>query len=186
MIPPAFNYKMVLSSVLILQCVFRVFLAKVKVGLLRERRRCAVIIQCLARVYLAKHLVVSHREKQRHFAATKVQTCVRRFLWSQTWKNYGSKPFDCAVTLTMLLSYFDGAADLRRSDVEWFIQLSHVHESVDESWLVGADGKPKAPDRPRRTASFILQHQDNVSLAVHRTTVVSGGPDSAKKVEGKR
>ena len=92
-----------------------------------------------------------------------------------------------AVTVANLLSYFDGAVEIHRPDVEWFVQLSHVKMSVDESWVKEEPrpGKVKGNLARGRTLSFMLKHQDNVSLAIHRTTVMDGGPNCTQKIEGK-
>ncbi|GMH66930.1 hypothetical protein TrST_g9930 [Triparma strigata] len=188
MVPHMLTYKVVLASVLIIQCIFRVTLSKARTQRLRLERDAATTLQCFFRTVKACVRVAALRKIKHDKSATKIQTCVRRFLWALVWKNYGHKPFDCAVTIAQLLSYFDGAVEIDRPDVEWFVQLSHVKESPDESWVKEEPrrkGKVKGNIARGRTLSFLLKQQDNISLAIHRTTVMNGGPTCTQKVEGK-
>jgi hypothetical protein len=92
-----------------------------------------------------------------------------------------------------VLAYFEGAVELHRPDIEWFLQLSHCTNSVDASWIQKKtkEAKKKAKDEEdggdelKRHLSFLKQHNPNESMAVHRTTVMDGGPDSASKVVNK-
>ena len=110
-------------------------MSKARTQRLRLERDAATTLQCFFRTVKACGRVAALRKIKHDKSATKIQTCVRRFLWALVWKNYGHKPFDCAVTIAQLLSYFDGAVEIHRPDVEWFVQLSHVKESPDESWV---------------------------------------------------
>jgi len=179
------DYAKLLRSMVALQCWARCLSAR---GEFEERRRMtggALILQCWARCLVARGLTKRLREATKRKSATIIQTTVRRFLWALAWKEYGKKPFRCAVSIAKLLAYFqEGAVELWRKDVEWFLQFSHVKMSVDESWLE-AGKKEKTGVGRARSISFLIKHQDNVGLAVHRTTVVGGGENSWEKVEGK-
>jgi hypothetical protein len=138
----------------------RLHAQKVKADL-QHNKDAAVKLQSQVRRKSARKEHARLVDEKRSASATRIQQTVRCFLASMTWKNYGSEPFNCAVTITSILAYFEGAVEIHREDVEWFIQLSHVNNTME------------------------TKHRENTPLAIHRTTVMDGGSNCASKVESK-
>ena len=156
--PPRMSFRQKKEKSVHIQSMARRVGAKGKAGRKRVEREGAIMVQCLAREVAAKSSLLRKKERKMFETAVVIQRCVRRFICVVVYGNYGKEQFDCAITITSLLAYFEGAVAINRTDIEWFLQLSHVSTHLSS---------------------------DNEALGVHRTTVMEGGEGSASKVDGK-